>query len=70
MLPVPLHETVIPNVGRLVAYSDNKVHALFCDGMTLNMVWDFSSCCGRTQVILRNRGIAVFKIFLSEGGVS
>ncbi|CAM4669157.1 unnamed protein product [Lepidochelys kempii] len=50
MLPVPLHETVIPNVGRLVAYSDNKVHALFCDGMTLNMVWDFSSCCGRTQI--------------------
>nr|XP_006139574.1 uncharacterized protein C5orf34 homolog isoform X2 [Pelodiscus sinensis]XP_025035475.1 uncharacterized protein C5orf34 homolog isoform X2 [Pelodiscus sinensis]XP_025035476.1 uncharacterized protein C5orf34 homolog isoform X2 [Pelodiscus sinensis] len=49
MLPVPLHERVIPNVGRLVAYSDNKVHALFCDGMILNMVWDFSSCCGKTQ---------------------
>uniref|UniRef100_A0A8C8RA09 Chromosome 5 open reading frame 34 n=1 Tax=Pelusios castaneus TaxID=367368 RepID=A0A8C8RA09_9SAUR len=54
MLPVLLHETVIPNVGRLVAYSDNKVQALFCDGMTLNMVWDFSSCCGNTQ---RNEGV-------------
>ncbi|XP_067401697.1 uncharacterized protein C5orf34 homolog [Emydura macquarii macquarii] len=50
MLPVLLHEIVIPSVGRLVAYSDNKVQALFCDGMTLNMVWDFSSCCGKMQI--------------------
>ncbi|XP_019373442.1 PREDICTED: uncharacterized protein C5orf34 homolog [Gavialis gangeticus] len=48
-LPVLLDETVIPNVGRLVAYSDNKVHAVFCDGMTLTMMWDFNFRYGKTQ---------------------
>uniref|UniRef100_A0A7M4FGP1 Chromosome 5 open reading frame 34 n=1 Tax=Crocodylus porosus TaxID=8502 RepID=A0A7M4FGP1_CROPO len=49
-LPVLLDEAVIPNVGRLVAYSDNKVHAVFCDGMTLTMMWDFNFCYGKTQM--------------------
>ncbi|KAH0627923.1 hypothetical protein JD844_008495 [Phrynosoma platyrhinos] len=43
MLPVPLASKVFPNVGRFFAYSDNKVHAVFYDGMTLNMMWDFNS---------------------------
>lgn len=50
MLPVLLHEKVIPSVGRLVVYSDHKVHAGFWDGMTLTMVWDFSSSCSEIQV--------------------
>ncbi|XP_061473480.1 uncharacterized protein C5orf34 homolog isoform X2 [Rhineura floridana] len=49
MLPVPLAETVIPNVGRFFAYSDNKVHAVFYDGMILNMAWDFSCHYGKSQ---------------------
>nr|XP_056705029.1 uncharacterized protein C5orf34 homolog [Euleptes europaea] len=48
-LPVLLAEKVISNVGRLLAYSDNKVHAVFCDGMLLNTVWDFSSYYGKSQ---------------------
>ncbi|XP_053151811.1 uncharacterized protein C5orf34 homolog isoform X2 [Hemicordylus capensis] len=49
MLPVLVAEKVIPNVGRLLAYSDNKVHAAFYDGMILNMLWDFSSLSGISQ---------------------
>nr|XP_028605165.1 uncharacterized protein C5orf34 homolog isoform X1 [Podarcis muralis]XP_028605166.1 uncharacterized protein C5orf34 homolog isoform X1 [Podarcis muralis]XP_028605167.1 uncharacterized protein C5orf34 homolog isoform X1 [Podarcis muralis]XP_028605168.1 uncharacterized protein C5orf34 homolog isoform X1 [Podarcis muralis]XP_028605169.1 uncharacterized protein C5orf34 homolog isoform X1 [Podarcis muralis] len=49
MLPIPLAETIVPNVGRLLAYSDNKVHAVFYDGMILNMVWDFTSQDGKSQ---------------------
>ncbi|XP_078240573.1 uncharacterized protein C5orf34 homolog isoform X1 [Pogona vitticeps] len=48
-LPIPLAEKVIPNVGRFFAYSDNKVHAVFNDGMTLNMVWDFISHNAKSQ---------------------
>ncbi|XP_056180585.1 uncharacterized protein C5orf34 homolog [Falco biarmicus] len=50
MLPVLLYEKVIPSIGILVVYSDHKVHAAFWDGVTLNMVWDFSSSCSRIQV--------------------
>ncbi|XP_041884331.1 uncharacterized protein C5orf34 homolog isoform X2 [Corvus kubaryi] len=50
MLPVLLHEKVIPSVGRLVVYSDHKVHAGFWDGTTLTMVWDFSSSCSEIQI--------------------
>ncbi|XP_008101028.2 uncharacterized protein C5orf34 homolog [Anolis carolinensis] len=49
MLPVPLASKVFPNVGRFFAYSDNKVHAAFNDGMALNMVWDFHSRDGEAQ---------------------
>ncbi|KFV03055.1 Uncharacterized protein C5orf34, partial [Tauraco erythrolophus] len=50
MLPVLLYEKVIPGIGRLVVYSDHTVHAAFWDGMTLNMVWDFSSSYSKIQV--------------------
>lgn len=49
-LPVLLDEKVIPSIGRLLVYSDYKVHATFRDGITLNMVWDFSSGCRKIQV--------------------
>ncbi|KAL8203921.1 UNVERIFIED_CONTAM: hypothetical protein K2H54_064917 [Gekko kuhli] len=49
ILPVLLVENVIPNVGRFFAYSDDKVHAVFYDGIVLNTVWDFSSYCGKSQ---------------------
>uniref|UniRef100_A0A672TSD1 Chromosome 5 open reading frame 34 n=1 Tax=Strigops habroptila TaxID=2489341 RepID=A0A672TSD1_STRHB len=50
MLPVLLYEKVIPSIGRLIVYSDHKVHAAFWDGVTLNMVWHFSSSCSKIQV--------------------
>lgn len=50
MLPVLLYEKFIPSIGRLLVYSDCKVHAAFRDGVTLNMVWDFSSSCSKIQV--------------------
>lgn len=50
MLPVLLHEKVIPSIGRLIVYSDHKVHAVFSDRMTVTMVWDFSSSCSKIQV--------------------
>ncbi|XP_077203189.1 uncharacterized protein C5orf34 homolog isoform X2 [Paroedura picta] len=48
-LPLLLAENIIPNVGRFLAFSDNKVHAVFYDGIILNAVWDFSSYCGKAQ---------------------
>uniref|UniRef100_A0A8D0GHJ6 C5orf34-like C-terminal domain-containing protein n=1 Tax=Sphenodon punctatus TaxID=8508 RepID=A0A8D0GHJ6_SPHPU len=49
MLPVLISEMVILNVGRLAAYSDDKVHAVFYDGITVTMNWDFSFHNGKTQ---------------------
>ncbi|KAM6364374.1 LOW QUALITY PROTEIN: uncharacterized protein C5orf34-like [Pluvialis apricaria] len=63
MLPVFLYEKIIPSIGRLV-YSDHKVHAAFWDGMTLNMVWDFSSCCSKIQV---NEGVGWCKLTTPDG---
>ncbi|XP_012874006.1 PREDICTED: uncharacterized protein C5orf34 homolog isoform X4 [Dipodomys ordii] len=42
-LPVLLNESFIPSMGRFLAYSDNKVHAIFLDGITLTLNWNFSS---------------------------
>ncbi|XP_026522253.1 uncharacterized protein C5orf34 homolog [Notechis scutatus] len=49
VLPLPVAETFVPNVGRFLAYSDKKIYAVFCDGTVLNMEWDFSSHFGRSQ---------------------
>ncbi|KAJ6669882.1 hypothetical protein lerEdw1_000431 [Lerista edwardsae] len=65
-MPAPLAEKLIPNVGRLLAYSDNKVHAIFYDGITLNMVWDFSSRCGKSQ-ISQDTNIGWCKLISPEG---
>ncbi|XP_054843143.1 uncharacterized protein C5orf34 homolog [Eublepharis macularius] len=66
ILPVLLAEKIIPNVGRLLAYSDNKVHAIFYDGMVLNTVWDFSSYCGKSQG-LQDVNLGWFKLISPEG---
>ncbi|XP_043932833.1 uncharacterized protein C5orf34 homolog isoform X2 [Protopterus annectens] len=40
-LPLLLEESFIPCIGRFTAYSDSKVHIIFCDGVTLHMIYDF-----------------------------
>ncbi|EDM10415.1 similar to 4833420G17Rik protein, isoform CRA_b [Rattus norvegicus] len=50
ILPVLLKESLIPGVGRFLAYSDDKVHAVFLDGVTLTLNWDLSSSAEKTQV--------------------
>uniref|UniRef100_A0A8C3KJ40 Uncharacterized protein n=1 Tax=Calidris pygmaea TaxID=425635 RepID=A0A8C3KJ40_9CHAR len=64
MLPVLLYEKVVPSVGRLVVYSDHKVHAAFWDGVTLNMVWDFSSSSSEIQV---NEDVGWCKLTTPDG---
>ncbi|CAN0339778.1 unnamed protein product [Bubo scandiacus] len=64
MLPILLYEKVIPYMGRFVVYSDHKVHAAFWDGMTLNMVWDFSSSCSMIQV---NEDVGWCKLTTPDG---
>ncbi|XP_062477771.1 uncharacterized protein C5orf34 homolog isoform X2 [Pezoporus occidentalis] len=64
MLPVLLYEKVIPSIGRLIVYSDHKVHAAFWDGVTLNMVWDFSSCYSKIQI---NEDVGWCKLTTSDG---
>nr|XP_004665012.2 uncharacterized protein C5orf34 homolog isoform X2 [Jaculus jaculus] len=54
ILPVLLKESLIPSVGRLLAYSDDKVHAVFLDGITLTLNWNFSSLSEKRQV---NQGL-------------
>ncbi|KAM6289955.1 uncharacterized protein C5orf34 homolog [Aegotheles albertisi] len=64
MLPALLYEKVIPSLGRLIVYSDHKVHAAFWDGITLNMVWDFSSSCSKIQV---NEDVGWCKLTTPDG---
>ncbi|KAK2521172.1 hypothetical protein Q9233_011162 [Columba guinea] len=64
MLPILLYENVIPSIGRLIVYSDCKVYAAFWDGMTLNMVWDFSSSCNKIQV---NEDVGWCKLTTPDG---
>ncbi|XP_040398023.1 uncharacterized protein C5orf34 homolog isoform X2 [Cygnus olor] len=64
ILPVLLDEKVIPSIGRLLVYSDYKVHATFRDGITLNMVWDFSSGCRKIQV---NENVGWCKLTTPDG---
>ncbi|XP_053447117.1 uncharacterized protein C5orf34 homolog isoform X2 [Nycticebus coucang] len=54
ILPLLLKESFIPNVGRFLAYSDDKVHAVFLDGITLTLNWNFSSSVEKRQV---NQGL-------------
>ncbi|KAM4876099.1 uncharacterized protein C5orf34 homolog isoform 2-T2 [Thomomys bottae] len=53
-LPVLLNESFIPSLGRFLAYSDDKVHAIFLDGITLTINWNFSSSVEKRQV---NQGL-------------
>uniref|UniRef100_A0A8D2PSN0 Chromosome 5 open reading frame 34 n=1 Tax=Zosterops lateralis melanops TaxID=1220523 RepID=A0A8D2PSN0_ZOSLA len=59
-----LHEKVIPSIGRLIVYSDHKVHAVFSDRMTVTMVWDFSSSCSEIQI---NENVGWCKLTTPDG---
>ncbi|XP_006865814.1 PREDICTED: uncharacterized protein C5orf34 homolog [Chrysochloris asiatica] len=50
MLPLLLRESFIPSIGRFLAYSDNKVHAVFLDGITLTLNWNCSVFTEQRQV--------------------
>uniref|UniRef100_A0A2K6UBW2 Chromosome 5 open reading frame 34 n=1 Tax=Saimiri boliviensis boliviensis TaxID=39432 RepID=A0A2K6UBW2_SAIBB len=54
ILPLLLKETLIPSVGRFLAYSDDRVHAIFLDGITLTLNWNFSSPIEKGQA---NQGL-------------
>ncbi|XP_037655250.1 uncharacterized protein C5orf34 homolog isoform X2 [Choloepus didactylus] len=54
ILPLLLKELFIPSVGRFLVYSDDKVHAIFLDGITLTLNWTFSSFTEKRQV---NQGL-------------
>lgn len=54
MLPLLLRESFIPSVGRFLAYSDDKVHAIFIDGITLTLNWKFGSFNEKRQI---NQGL-------------
>lgn len=64
ILPVLLRESVIPSVGRFLAYSDDKVHALFLDGITLTLNWNFSSLTEKRQVIIFQTEIYFLLFFI------
>ncbi|KAJ7427244.1 hypothetical protein WISP_08684 [Willisornis vidua] len=64
MLPALLYDKVIPSIGRLIVYSDHKVHAAFWDGLTLNMVWEFSSFSNEIQI---NEDIGWCKLTTPDG---
>nr|XP_012304957.1 uncharacterized protein C5orf34 homolog isoform X2 [Aotus nancymaae] len=54
ILPLLLIETLIPSVGRFLAYSDDRVHAIFLDGITLTLNWNFNSPIEKGQA---NQGL-------------
>ncbi|XP_006207763.1 uncharacterized protein C5orf34 homolog isoform X2 [Vicugna pacos] len=54
ILPLLWRESFLPGVGRFLAYSDDKVHAVFLDGITLTLNWNFSSFIEKRQV---NQGL-------------
>ncbi|XP_070213558.1 uncharacterized protein C5orf34 homolog isoform X2 [Bos mutus] len=56
VLPLLLRESFVPGVGRFLAYSDDKVHAIFLDGITLTLNWNFGSFIEKRQV---NRGLTL-----------
>ncbi|XP_075864122.1 uncharacterized protein C5orf34 homolog isoform X2 [Microcebus murinus] len=56
ILPLRLKESLIPNVGRFLAYSDDKVHVIFLDGISLTLNWNFSSSIEKRQV---NQGLTL-----------
>ncbi|XP_049624211.1 uncharacterized protein C5orf34 homolog [Suncus etruscus] len=56
VLPMLLRESLMPNVGRFLAYSDDKVHAMFLDGTTLTLNWNFGSLTEKSQV---NQGLTL-----------
>ncbi|KAM5330632.1 uncharacterized protein C5orf34 homolog isoform 2-T3 [Glossophaga mutica] len=56
ILPLLLRDSFIPSVGRFLAYSDDKVHVIFLDGVTLTLNWNFGSFIEKNQV---NQGLSL-----------
>ncbi|XP_020852272.1 uncharacterized protein C5orf34 homolog isoform X1 [Phascolarctos cinereus] len=65
-MPVLLRETLIPMIGSFFVYSDDKVFAVFLDGISLTLIWNFSSFFRKRQV---NQGVALgwCKLTLPDG---
>ncbi|XP_001370671.2 uncharacterized protein C5orf34 homolog isoform X1 [Monodelphis domestica] len=61
-IPVLLSETLIPMIGRFFVYSDDKVYAIFLDGISLTLIWNF----GKRQA---NQGVTLgwCKLTLPDG---
>ncbi|KAM9098765.1 uncharacterized protein C5orf34 homolog isoform X2 [Sarcophilus harrisii] len=61
-MPVLLKETLIPMIGSFFVYSDDKVFAIFLDGVSLTLIWNFR----KTQ---RNQGVTLgwCKLTLPDG---
>ena len=55
----------MPGVGRFLAYSDDKVHAIFLDGITLTLNWNFGSFIEKRQVIILQVEISLLSFFSS-----
>ena len=62
-LPLLLREPSVPCVGRFLAYSDDKVHAIFLDGITLTLNWNFGSFIEKRQVIILQAEISLLSFF-------
>ncbi|XP_043835115.1 uncharacterized protein C5orf34 homolog isoform X2 [Dromiciops gliroides] len=65
-IPVLLRETFIPMLGSFYVYSDDKVFAIFLDGISLTLIWNFSSFFRKRQV---NQGVILgwCKLTLPDG---
>ena len=63
VLPLLLRESFVPGVGRFLAYSDDKVHAVFLDGITLTLNWNFGSFIEKRQVIILQAEISLLSVF-------
>ncbi|XP_078531163.1 uncharacterized protein C5orf34 homolog [Lissotriton helveticus] len=48
--PIILQQATLESLGRFSAFSDNRVIADFFDGLTLHMVWNFTSYLTGSQV--------------------
>ncbi|XP_036596680.1 uncharacterized protein C5orf34 homolog [Trichosurus vulpecula] len=65
-IPVLLRETLIPMIGSFFVYSDNKVFAIFLDGISLTLIWNFRTFFKKRQI---NQGVTLgwCKLTLPDG---
>ncbi|XP_058536180.1 uncharacterized protein C5orf34 homolog isoform X1 [Ochotona princeps] len=67
ILPFLLKESLIPNVGRFLAYSDDKVHAIFLDGVTLTLSWNLSSSDDENEQVKQGLKLGWCKLTFPDG---
>ncbi|XP_033890794.3 uncharacterized protein C5orf34 homolog [Acipenser ruthenus] len=69
--PVLLKEASIPNIGHFTAFSDGKVHVIYCDGVTLHMMWNFKTQNHKAEIQFspgdEEAATLVCKLMLPEG---